>query len=653
MALPNQTYFGLTRRGIVDDYDDNTGLITVVLTGNNSSDTVGLKQHTKITVPYPIAYNNGLFMGAKPKRGTPVSVVQGEGNEGYFVQFHPQGKTLGLFPKLNDDEIIIAGSKNSYIKLDTASEISIGNQSDYIKIKTPNKQSETLLASNIDNEYKFSQGETSINSIVRREYQENKSYVDSLKFRNDEYDKAMFIVGMDPNNPTLISNNSRKNPPFVESRTISYEFAIDAGVEPDLVEQSIYGAKYRPSPVSNKYSDRRNSRANTLNLNIYNTNAIIEEIRGTVIDIFGNILDINHSVIDAKSHIVGQNDNVKSFIAIKEAHRKSLASHIEFNSRKDPNTTNNYTSNDNFGRHRSNYLLDIDKEGQFKLNVPASSENGNIGLLTRQINASVLTDEPSSLIISDKDILLDTFAASPSERRGGGNAGVIRITRNDNDASPIDRITEKHIGYGTAYHDILDTGYTFQSYSYATYLVDSPIVVGTTTQSKMVSGLFPLKDVISPEIKVGVNAGGRSGAMNFDGCVDVNIGANTVDKQSIILDTQGGIIGNVGKDLRDISFDVSMDGAVMLQVGGGNVSGDPRFVDNVVGGVVDIRVVNSGGETAIFRFDNFGLTITTPARMNIHSGGDLNLTSASKIQIDAEILVLQGRYHHKEFGGSS
>ena len=43
-----------------------------------------------------------------------------------------------------------------------------------------------------------------------------------------------------------------------------------------------------------------------------------------------------------------------------------------------------------YGRQRSRFFIDIDKEGQFKLNVPASSEKGNVPILTRYENYSTI-----------------------------------------------------------------------------------------------------------------------------------------------------------------------------------------------------------------------------------------------------------------------
>jgi hypothetical protein len=59
----------------------------------------------------------------------------------------------------------------------------------------------------------------------------------------------------------------------------------------------------------------------------------------------------------------------------------------------------------------------------------------------------------------------------------------------------------------------------------------------------------------------------RSGQVNLDGSLELNIGANTIDRQSLWLDTAGGIVGNVGRDLNNNSLILGMDGNAFVQVG--------------------------------------------------------------------------------------
>jgi phage gp45-like len=165
-------------------------------------------------------------------------------------------------------------------------------------------------------------------------------------------------------------------------------------------------------------------------------------------------------------------------------------------------------------------------------------------------------------------------------------------------------------------------------------------------------------DLASKKIIVGgdnANAGGRSGSLNFDGSVELNIGANTVDRQSLWMDLAGGMVANVGRDIKNMSAALSLNGDVFVQVGGLGVSTDSRFVQQMnghIGAVLDIRVFNSGLRATMIRIDDEGVKILTPGNLSIHSGQDLRITADGDIAIDCETLTLQNRMVMKEFGGS-
>jgi len=643
MALKYESQFGLVRRGVIAH--SNQGAMTVRIQSDQNSYNASLAQQTRVPMPYVLAYNNGLMIAAKPVKGTPVAVEQGEGNEGYFHSFLPQGPTLNLFPAINDDEIVISGSVNNYIKVNTSNDIIIGNKTDYIKFSTPDKKAQTLISCNIDNEFYLTQSKMKVSGLVLREQSQNPNYIDSSKLTNDDYNSEMKIVSMDPSSPFSFSNNSRKNPPFVEERELVFEFASDAKIEQDSVESDNYDPSKAPAqPLA--FLDRRNSRANTLNLNVYNPNALIEETKGTLVDIFGNVLDINRNAIaiDKISATAGK----KAFLSIKADERQSVAYHFEINARKDPNSISAYDSSDNFGRARSNFSLDVDKEGLFKLNVPATSESGSVPLPVRHLNASALTQNPNQLSIVDNDTNIDLQA-------DGFGQGVISVKKNNSDVTQVDRITSNHIQYGSVYHDVTKTSFVFTSNDYVAYLNGGygQVSLGSVSSQVSTTAIGPITDTISSSIVVGSNAGGRSGFLNFDGSVDVNIGANTIDKQSLLLDTQGSVVANVGRDKRNISVDVSLDGALIAQVGAPGVSGDPRFSNEaMLAGVVDIRVLNATGQVSIVRIDATGVQIISQARMHLHSEQDMNITSNSKIQMDAPEVVIQKRLVKRIFGGS-
>jgi hypothetical protein len=676
--MPNPNLFneevGLLRRGWIDSYDVDTNTLKVKL--NNAPNT-----SSNPAIPVPLApsffYNNGLFMGSLPVAGTPVVVGQGSGGQYYLVSTLVEN--LPLIPQLELGKFILQSNNLTKITLDTNFNITVGSDADRIHIDTNSH----FLSSNIDNEYHFTQASRHVKGLIKRDLVINTNFDQNSKLDNDNYDGFYFIIGMDPTaSPTPVIIGSNKNPPLVEDREIYYEFQYDSDINDDLTEASLYGtthsATVQPPPTFN----RRTSRADTLSLTLASPNFLMEVVKGTVVDIFGNILDLNRNPIpvgQGQNTIQASNssDKVKAFLAIKALERKSIAYHFEINARKDLAASNgqltlpNINSNADYSRNRSRFFFDIDKEGQFKFNAPASSETGNIPLLTRYENySSFSTDDngnPNQLtFISDnKDIFLDSFAAPiATPVTSGFNYATARgsvklVDGTGGDGAPLDRITSNiigtptHIKHGTVFHDVLQTCYVHQDNKFIDYQLGTstvPIVINDQT-------FPPLTDIVSPVITVSgskANAGGRSGSINLDGSLELNIGANTVDRQSLWLDTAGGIVANIGRDLRGRSAVMSMNGDVYLQVGGFGVPGDQRFPspNGTKGGVFDIRVLDGGGKCHIIRFDDNGVTIMSHGNMQIHAAKDLTLTADHNMTIDAETLTVQERGVLKILGGS-
>lgn len=657
---------GLLRRGAIDSYDPVRGIIRVKL--NNAASSSG-NLPIDVPAPYGLFFNNGLFIGTKPAIGTPVVVSQGSGGQYYFVSF--LSENLNQVPELNLNELLIRANDNTTIKLSTNNNINIGSPTNRIHINTQGN----YISSNFHNNFNFTQAGRKIEGLVKRDKVVNTNYDSNSKLEDDSYDPRLFIISMDPSSTSnSIITGANKNPPFVEQRELIYEFQYSSEIEDDLNESYSY-TDGGNNTQTYTFPNRRKSRSDTLSLSLASPNFLMESIKGTVVDIFGNILDINRVPIP-----VGQNQNtlrsdkttdkLKSFFSIKELERKSLAYHFEINARKDLSGKNgkislpNINSNEDYSKLRSRFFLDIDKEGQFKLNVPASSETGNIALLTRYENYSTFGPEdnnnPNKLIFRDDnlDIFQDSFAAPKATPINTGFAysvdrGSIELKDGDANGAPIDRITGYHIKHGTAYHDILQTCYTHQNNLFIDYQA------GTSVHKTVNINDIPiLNNVVSTTIKTSgndANAGGRSGSISLDGSLELNIGANTVDRQSLWLDTAGGMVCNIGRDLNNRSAIVSMNGDAFFQIGGFGVSGDSRFVkqnNGSFGAVLDLRVMTAGGYCHMIRCDKNGITIMTPGNLAIHATGNMKLSSDANIEIDCETLTLQQRMVNKGFGGS-
>lgn len=669
---------GLLKIGAIESIDPFRNIMRVVIENSN---VVGSQvTYATVQVSYPVTLNNGLFIGAKPVTGTPVLIAQTT-NSYYFIGFLSKPQNI---PTLKDNELLLSSNDQTQISLNTSSDIYLGSPDNRIHINVV----DGLYTTYFPNQQHFTESFREINGIVKRDRILNDNWDLNSRLSNDKYDSKYTVISLDPtltNNPSL--GGSEKNPAFVERREIVYEFEQSAGVRDDLSESLIYS----PGGAANtqySFPNRRQSKADAFSLTLASPNYLMETIKGTAVDIFGNLLDINRSILPVGTEQITLNDEIStdkvaSFKKIKELERKGIAFHFEINARKDffnqtSNSQNisdlfgydNKFPNADYGRLRSRFYFDVDKEGQFKLNVPASSNKGNVPLLTRYENFTNISkedsDNPDKLIFREDlvDILQDSFAApkinqdtfSYTDSAGKINPpGSVQIKNGNAEASPFDRRYQDgyvHIKHGTAFHDVLTTcflhqkkGQDFMKYQYNKSIdIDSiPLLENVVSDSIDISGDDPEK-----------LAGGRSGLINFDGSIEMSIGANTIDRQSLWLDTAGGIVANIGRDKKNMSAAVSMDGNVFIQVGGLGVTGDSRFVkqnNGALGAVLDLRVFNNGNTLTMFRVDSNGITIMTPGNINIYASQTIKFTG-SKFEIDVEECKIQGRAVKKEFGGS-
>jgi len=667
-----QKPIGLLKTGVIVGFDPET-LSVDVQVGDRI--TPGSEKIKNVQLPISFLGSSGSFIGGYPENGTPVIICQGEGNVWFILSFfanHPGLSTSNkpaIIPDLIPGQLEIKSDDNNTIILNKKTGILIGEPNNSLNLDTKR----TVLSNTFDNFYSFTESSRLIDGIILRDKNPNKNYATSLRDTDLSYNDTMEVVALDPTVKLDYSNyeNHTKNPSRVEKREIVYEFAKSFNVSSNDKELLSYSRN--ENIVSSNNYNRRISRSDAFSLSLVEPNYLIESIQGTGVDIYGNLLDLNRNIVPIgkdnetsikliKKTSSNPDDGSNVYLNIKRLERKTLAYHFEINARKDllgpPETNDQEIATKNYSRDRSRFFLDIDKEGQLKLNVPASSETGNIPLLTRYENYSTInpkddTKNPNDFVSNDNnvDILLDRF--SPEE-----NAVISLIDDKGINVAPIDRFSTNnpiHIKHGTVYHNIADTCWTFQEGKNWT-------VNEYEATTKIQLNLIPYKkDIVSPNIIVSgpnANAGGRSGSLNFDGSLEVNIGANTVDRHSLWLDTQGAIISNVGRDLRNnISVALDCDGEIIIQSGGTTPSKDSRFEGKNtahISGAVDIRVFNNNtNEITVFRIDNEGLTVSTPGRIVMYSNQDVFLRSKGEMNLEAEVLKLQGRLVIRDTGAGS
>lgn len=627
---------------------------------------------TQRTVQVPFAFYSvsGIFVGGYPQIGTPVVIGQGESTNWYFVSFLVNNTPT--LPDFVPGEFLIHSDDHTRITINDQEEINIGGDITSLYFNTTPTLFNNKLQSSFSNSFSFTESARLSNGIVKREVLQPYSIFDYQKLTSDDYDTHLTPIGLDPTTTSVIySQNTNKNPPFVEKRELVYEFAYSSKVQDDITEALNYSSnQQQPAPITPfTLPNRRYSKADTLSLSLVSPNYLMETTKGTVVDIFGNVLDINRNPIlgygqENQTLTLSTTSNVATaFDAIKAAERKSIAFHFELNARKNLSATTtgtattsstpttqyqlpNLFSSADYSRQRSRMFLDIDKEGQFNINVPASSETGNIPLLVRYENYSTFGTEdnnnPNKLIFRPDylDIFCDSFSTQD-------------ITINDATGvcTPIDRLTNTNIMLGTPFHSILNSGYAFSSTNTQPTLNYQYPYVGATGASTTVidiTALPTLDNVVSDTITTAgnnANAGGRSGTANFDGMLSVSVGANTIDRQSLWLDTAGGVVANVGRDMNGISGVVSLDGDLMVQIGGFGITTDSRFTtqNNAYrGGTLDIRVLNDGLFATMIRIDKNGISIMCPNKIAI-TGRDVVLQANSNLFLGGDNVYINNR----------
>jgi hypothetical protein len=636
--------FGLARQGTIRRYNSNgTMSVSINLAKTDSINPV------EVIVPLLAAWAgpNGEFSGGFPPVGATVWVAMGQGGDWCALNYAPSSNLFGSSSSSSKNfQSKLSGSTMTSLKagryltqvrndikivLDPDTGIQLGNANSSLQLDPSNSISVDTYNQQLD----FSEAHRSIKGPVKRDLNSNITRnVAGSALTSTFYDRTLTTIGLDPK--TKIGNSFYRNPPFSEERSVTYEFSNSFGYTNDQAEAAIYDSSELPE-VTTKFN-RRISRADTLSLNLIAPNQLIESTKGTVVDIYGNILDINryalpNGKIDSLSFRNSENDKSDTFTSLREQSRKSVALHFELNARK--KEIQEINDPKDYARGRSRLSLDVDKEGQFKLNIPMSSETGNISLLTRYENYSTLKalqdkGNPNEFVrnIDEQDVFQEGFGAQSIGLVGGDDSlqGFV---------APVDRITGKQIKLGTAYHDISNS---LQLHRRA------PAVL-LYTDSKL-NDVTLINPVVTDTVTVSgskANAGGRSGTISLDGSLAVSLGANTVDRQSLWLDCAGGIVTNVGRDRNGISFSGTMDGHVLMQIGGATISNDSRFEGEnnaLKDGVFDMRVV-TGALMHIIRIDKSGIRIHSPGEIDIVSESAMRFKSVrNSITFDAESIFL-------------
>lgn len=664
---------GFAREGTVTGVNLNRGTMNIKL--NLAKSDKQTFRDIEVEIPAAWTGPNGEWAGGCPARGSTVWAVLATGGRWTVLNYVPSD---GAFGNRNTPDSGFSTSKNilaslkpgryvSQVKnnirhlLDPNIGIQFGSPVDFVHADpTTSVSKRSIYSYKFKQSFAFTDASRKIEGPVKRDKSSNSLRdISGSALTSHSYDSSLTTIGLDP--VTAAGPAFIRNPPFIESRKVVYEYAFSYGYTTDSEEAAEYDTNIPPD-ISETFK-RRDSRADVLSLSLVEPNQLMERIAGTVVDIYGNILDINRNklpngLVDELNLKSNAENQSETFVNLLAQTRKSIAYHFELNARKSevPSRGSYFPESDSlidYARDRSRLSFDVDKEGQFKLNVPASSETGNVGLLTRYENYSTLKafeddTDPRNFVrnSTETDIFLESYGV-----------GVVSLTGDDQAlegfSAPVDRITDIPIKLGTAYHNLQDTLQIHNRSLEGNDLL--PVQVYADSLLNDTSLIPPPGDVVTSNITVSgpnANAGGRSGTINFDGMISCNIGANTVDRQSLWFDTAGGIVANVGRDVFDRSLAARFDGDILVQIGGTTVSNDSRFKNlnnGVKDGVLDIRVVNNA-QMHIIRIDKTGVSIASSGRLDIFSAQDMKFTALGDMIFDAEGIYMYGKRWIKREG---
>jgi hypothetical protein len=688
--------------------------------------------------PYPGRNGEGIYIGMRPgnvvvlnmlsyERYVPVSVLPIPGMYGDLTSTDESNFDDANIPFMESGDIVLQGSNAGQIRLDNNGDISLSNtfEEGIVYSGDLDDASRCMISTDSPVKYIISSSGLHASGIVRRDVridEEEESFADFLTDVTSEQmleeigwdvTKQVVYVTRSPTSDgtSKVDNKRFRNPAYVEDRQIIFEFGRDWDVgnfqdELNRLQSDLIAI--------NEPDERRERRSNTLSLSLTHPNELIEKVSGTLIDVFGNPLGINKNILDTPE---GSNPPIL-LENIFEISRHTVAYHMEINTRKgiayrDGNAYNEehtptakpitlqYAPKTNISannaRDRSRWSFRVDKEGLTTLNIPATSETGNIPLLTRQETSSVLdiddagnvkgertTNEETSYLYKNaknQDIYHDQFGPGGISIKGPSYNQIDNRLEGEKtswvDSSQAE--LPKYVEAGTAFHNITQTALDLLQKNInknASDIFDETDpnpdlpAVSLEIDSRISKSTSPATRDQTTGVSIDQpNAGGRSVQMNLDGSLETSIGANTIDRVSWVLDTAGAIITRIGRDRLGRSAIIQADGSVAVEIGGYDFIGersndevDTRFVgrgesrSRTLPGdpkryksgkmVIRLRKANSdssgphkdGADDTLLIIDETGISLQTPGKFNLISSEDMVFLSGSRIVMEAPIV---------------
>lgn len=605
-------------------------------------------------LPHPMA-SAGWGMLAVPTKGTRVMVDTTVGELPHIVSTIPSNQFSSDFsnqenlnnisvsdtsyPALKSGEMALQSPSGSSVSLLKTGSIKLSTADIAIDYNPLG-----IISEDADSVYTNTEGGREIIGEIKRDLRrkpkENEKFFDKLV--SLDLEPILTTIGKNPLNKveTLTIKNTGntvkndifgivRNPALVEKHSIIYEFANSFQVGTQDEEKIRVSGSENDSDRGDFLfqPDRRDQqRTDILNLGLHNPNQLIEHIEGTVVDIYGNILDLNRNIIDFSLNPGSLEDKV---IFENQLLRRSIKLHLEINSKKNDTAEGSTATLDALGADQasatgyshSRWSIDVDGEGLTKINIPASSDTGNIPLLARYTNACDKNNRNSASF--RPDLANVGSARIDIQHMAFGNTEGFGIDISEHYAPANIADSNQAFKYRTAYHDLIGTaGHIFAD--------TGGFLLNTHIENNINGSATP-------------NAGGRSIHANFDGSMELNVGRDTIDKKSIILDTSGSIVSRIGMDANKNSIISQTDGDILLQIGGDSVRGESKKANNSLKLYINN---NDGTEFHKIEINSNGIFITSAPNTNMifNSSRNLILNAQGQTFIGGENIFAYGSF---------
>ncbi len=376
----------LTYEAIVTEVLYDEGHCTVIPLNPSLNSSI-----TRVPIPHQAGIGGaGIFTGLRKGSKVIVTITSGRGKESNviistlpddaffldnFDNNKPADSLTGYYsyPKMADGRIIIQGELGSRISALENGDVNIntiGGRGIYVT-RNKTKSSISIISEDLS-EYTNS-GKTILGPVrrisgIQRNIFPKPDTNEAPIFADPTYALIAPALGFFTDSPSLKTSlvGRKRNPEISEYRNVINEFSSDSmftGFDDEYLRTT--GDIKLNSKVNTL--ERNREQGNVLHLA---PNELIEIIGGNLVDINGDILDINYRKLNyGNNNKVPYSINELEYESARKISRRGVGYHFQL-------STNSKKSDES--NSINNFIFDIDKEGLLKINIPVSSDSGNI-----------------------------------------------------------------------------------------------------------------------------------------------------------------------------------------------------------------------------------------------------------------------------------